>query len=833
MNKNLPSNFSNIESDDLLEILKTNASAGLSDEEAAARQKKYGKNIIQTSKLKIFGLLLRQITDNPLLIILAGATIVSFLLGDRTSSFYVLGIIVVSILLGFWNEYSAERTVESLLKKISSTVIAVRNGIKQDIAVSQITIGDIVFLNQGVIIPADLRLLEASKLEVNESSLSGESKSVHKTLINSGKSENLVFMGTSVESGTGKGVVVKIGRNTEFGKIAGSVAFVKPTTEFQKGLTKLGSLIIKFVIVLTVIIFLVNAFLKNDILTSLMFALAVAVGITPELLPVIVTVSLSNGAGKLAKKHVVVKKLLSLESLGNIDVLCTDKTGTLTEGRIEVKDYVNIKNDRDLNVLIASLFCNNAIVHKNITGNAIDTALWEHAIKEKLVLNKDFKKLFEEEFDYNRKLNYSVIKSGNEISLFAKGSPESILPLCKHLEHRDKIIQELNNLRENGLRLVVVAKKSINDKSSYDWSDADHLEYLGYISFLDTPKKSAAQAISQLKNLNVTVKIITGDNEIVTKKICEEVGIDVKRVLTGPQIDNLSDAELRHIVDTIDIFARVLPLQKLKIIKTLQLNNHSVGYLGDGINDLPALHHADVGICVNSAVDVAKSAASVVLLRKGLDVIDQGIREGRRTFSNTLKYILITASSNFGNMFSVTGASFLLPFLPMTAVQILLTNALYDMAQIFIPNDNVDQQALLKPRHWKVEYIKRYMLFFGPLSSVFDFLTFGVLFFVFQAGSKMFQTGWFVESLITQVLIVFVIRTIKKPFYLSKPGLMLLIASIIIIVVAVILPFTTIGEHLGFTPLPALYFVYLAVIAALYLFVVDNMKGIFLKKWLA
>lgn len=833
MNKDLPSNYSNIESDELLEILKTNASAGLSDEEVLVQQKKYGKNIIPTSKFKIFNLFVRQITENPLLIILAGATLVSFLLGDRTSSFYVLGIIIVSILLGFWNEYSAERTVEGLLKKISSTVIAVRNGIKQDVDVSQITIGDIVFLNQGVIIPADLRLLEASKLEVNESSLSGEAKSVHKALSNSGKSENLVFMGTSVESGTGKGVVVKIGRYTEFGKIAGSVAFVKPTTEFQKGLTKLGSLIIKFVIVLTVIIFLVNAFLKSDILTSLMFALAVAVGITPELLPVIVTVSLSNGAGKLAKKHVVVKKLLSLESLGNIDVLCTDKTGTLTEGRIEVKDYVNIKNDRDLNVLIASLFCNNAIVHKNISGNAIDTAIWEYAIREKLVLNKDFKKLFEEEFDYNRKLNYSVIKSGNEISLFAKGSPESILPLCKHLEYKDNIIHELNNLRENGLRLVVVAKKSIDERSSYDWGDADHLEYLGYISFLDTPKKSAAQAISQLKTLNVTVKIITGDNEIVTKKICEEVGIDVKRVLTGPQMDKLSDAELRHVVDTIDIFARVMPLQKMKIIKALQLNNHSVGYLGDGINDLPALHHADVGICVNSAVDVAKSAASVVLLRNGLDVIDQGIREGRRTFSNTLKYILITASSNFGNMFSVTGASFLLPFLPMTAVQILLTNALYDIAQIFIPNDNVDQQALLKPRHWKVEYIKKYMLFFGPLSSLFDFLTFGVLFFVFQAGSKMFQTGWFVESLVTQVLIVFVIRTIKKPFYLSKPGLMLLVASIFIIVVAIILPFTAIGEHLGFTPLPALYFVYLVVIVALYLFVVDNMKGIFLKKWLA
>jgi Mg2+-importing ATPase len=817
--------------------LPTDSNTGLSDSEIALRQKKYGLNILQSKKLTPFTLLFRQLTGNPLLLILASATFISFLLGDRTSSFYIFGIIIVSIVLGFWNEYSAERTVEGLLKKIAPMALCLRNGEKQEVPASHLTIGDVILLSQGAIIPADVLFIETRSLEVDESTLTGESQTVFKQ---STDKNNIGFMGTSVKSGSGKAVVTQIGKETQFGKIAKSATFTKPTTEFQIGLTKLGNLIIKFVIVLTIAIFLVNALLKHDILTSVLFALAVAVGITPELLPLIVTVSLSHGAGKLAKKHVVVKRLLSLENLGNIDVLCSDKTGTLTEGKIDVVEYINIHGKKDIQVLTAALLCDDAIVHKKVTGNAIDVALWEHAIKEKLYINTGFKKLYEEEFDYNRKLNFSVIKNnkpstdtvrGKEITLFAKGEPESIISLCKNITDKHALIQKIDQLRDQGLRIITVANKPLAEKETYSWSDVSELSFVGYITFLDIPKKTAKEALLQLKNLNVYVKIVTGDNEIITKKICQEVGMDVKRVLTGPQLEKLSDPELRHIVNTVDIFARVLPLQKLKIIKALQENGHTVGYLGDGINDLPALHNADVGISVNTAVDVAKEAASVVLLRKGIDVISEGIREGRRTFNNTIKYIMIAASSNFGNMFSAAGASAFLPFLPMTPVQILLTNALYDVSQLTIPTDNVDPESLVKPRHWNINFIKNYMLFFGPLSSIFEYITYAVLLWVFHAPAGLFQTGWFIESLATQTLIVFVIRTAKTPFFKSKPSKWLTISSLSIVAIGIALPFSPLAKSLGFVAPPPLYFVYFAVIVVTYLFFVDIVKRLFLQKY--
>jgi Mg2+-importing ATPase len=817
--------YKNFSIDEIAQQLHTDLASGLTSEEVEARHKEFGRNILHAKKFSVFSLFIRQFTGNPLLLILVSATLVSFLLGDKTSSYYILAILMLSIFLGFWNEYSAERTVDGLLKKIAPSALILRDGEKQEIPVSQLTIGDIVFLSQGSIVPADVRLIEVNRLEVNESALTGESKTVVKD-----EKKNICYMGTSVESGSAKAVVIRIGKETEFGKIAQSTTFIRPTTEFQKGLSNFGTLIIKFVIVLTLVIFLINAILKHDVLTSLLFALAVAVGITPELLPIIVTVSLSHGAGKLAKKHVIVKKLISLENLGNIDVLCTDKTGTLTEGKINVVDYINAEEKKDIKVLTASLHCNNAIVHKKITGNAIDVALAQHAISEKLFMPQA-KKLHEEEFDYNRRFNFSVVKQKQEITLFAKGAPEAIIPLCMNIEDKEELKKRMDSLRADGYRIVGVAKRQVPEKEVYEWDDANHMEYLGFITFLDIPKKTALQAITQLKNSNVFVKIVTGDNEIVTKKICQEVGMDVKRVLTGPQIEKLSEVELRHVVNTVDIFARVLPLQKLKIIRALQESGHMVGFVGDGINDLPALHNADVGICVNTAVDVAKEAASVVLLRKGIDVIDDGIREGRRTFANTIKYIIVTASSNFGNMLSMTGASFFLPFLPMTPVQILLTNGLYDIAQLSIPTDKVDHQALLKPRHWKIDYIKNYMLFFGPLSSLFDYLTFGLLIFVFHAPGPLFQTGWFIESLATQVLIVFVIRTAKSPFYKSRPSMWLVIASLGIVLAGIVIPFTPLAGSLGFIAPPPLFFVFLICIIILYLLLIEYMKKVFLKRY--
>lgn len=830
------STYSTLAAHDVLKQLQTDET-GLTESEAKNRQQKYGLNVLQSNRINAFTLFLRQLTDNPLLLILAVCTFIAFLLGDRTSSFYIFGVIIVSIILGFWNEYSAEKTVQELMKKITPNALVLRNGEKEEVPVTHLTIGDIVLLSQGSIIPADLRLIETKALEVNESALTGEAKSVFKqTEVVSAahplpsQMKNTGFMGTSVESGSGKGVVIQIGKNTEFGKIAKSATFIKPTTEFQRGLAKLGNLIIKVVIIFTIVIFIINALIRNDILNSVLFALAIAVGITPELLPVIVTVSLSHGAGKLAKKHVVVKKLLSLESLGNIDILCTDKTGTLTEGKINVTNYIDNEGRKDIRVLIASLLCNNALVHKKVTGNAIDVALWEHALEQKLYLDPGITKLYEEVFDYNRKINFSVIKQ-KEIHLYAKGAPESIIPLCKNIKHKQALTEKMDSLRNEGLRIIALAKKTVHEKNTYTWHDVDNLEYIGYITFLDIPKKSAQEALLQLKNLNVMIKIITGDNEIVTKKICEEVGMDVRRVVTGPQLEKLSGQELLHIVSTVDIFARVLPLQKLKIIKALQDSGHTVGYLGDGINDLPALHNADVGISVNTAVDVAKESASVVLLRKGIDVISDGIREGRRTFNNTIKYILMSISSSFGNMFSAAGASFFLPFLPMTPVQILLNNALYDMAQLSIPSDHVDHESLVKPRHWNIEFIKNYMLFFGPLSSIFDYLTFSILLIVFHPSASLFQTGWFIESLATQILIVFVIRTAKTPFFKSKPSKWLIFASLGTVLLGIVLPFTPLAKYLGFVAPPPIYFVFLLIVIVSYLILVEKMKNEFLKKY--
>ena len=811
---------------------------GLDDHEVLKRQKEFGLNIIHKKKVSFLPILFRQIRTNPLIIILAVATLISYFLGQHVSAYYIFGMIVVSIALGLWNEYSAEKTVENLLKKITPDALVIRNGEKQEIPVSHLTIGDIVILSQGSIIPTDLRLLETNSLEVNESSLTGEAKTVYKG------SEplhiehpdlhalrNIGFMGTTVESGSGKGIVIRIGKDTEFGKIAKSTAFVKPTTEFQKGITQFGQLIIKVIAILTIAIFGINTLLGHNLLDSMLFSLAIAVGLTPELLPIIITVSLSHGAGKLAKKHVIAKRLISIENLGNMDVLCTDKTGTLTEGEIRVVEHINSHGIDDPYILKLSLLCNTAIVNHRVMGNAIDVALWEHAIKTKVKPEHTIKKIHEEAFDYNRKAMYSVIHEDGKQLLIAKGAPESILALCKKLPHEKALHEKLLALRNNGLRVIAVAEKPIVLKSKYAWEDVNELDFKGYVTFLDIPKKSAKEALEKLRNLNVLTKVITGDNEIITRKICEEVGMDVKRALTGPDMDKLTAPELQHVVNTFDIFSQVSPAQKLQIISALQANGHTVGFLGDGINDLPALHNADVGISVNSAVDVAKDTASIVLLRKSLDVIADGIIEGRKTFNNTIKYILMGTSSNFGNMFSAAGASFFLPFLPMTPVQILLTNSLYDVSQLTIPSDNVDPESLIKPRHWNIDFIKKYMLFFGPLSSIYDFLTFGVMWYFFHARGALFQTGWFIESIATEILVVFVIRTARTPFYKSKPGKWLAITCIGIVGIGIILPFTPLAITLGFVTPPPIYFIILILLVTTYLFLVETVKNSFLKKY--
>lgn len=816
--------------------LKTTIS-GLSEEEVHIRQRQYGTNIIHKRKINFLVILFRQFTSNPLIIILGIATLFSYFLGQRVSSYYIFGTIIASTLLGLWNEYTAERTVDNLLKKISLAALVLRNNEKIEVPVADLTVGDIVLLSQGSIIPADIRLIEVKNLEMNEAALTGEEKSVFKTMEplktepkNISEYTNIGFMGTNVESGSGKGIVVRIGKMTEFGKIAQSTTFVKPITNFQKGLISFGNLIIKVVVIMTIAIFTINTLLGHKMIDSLLFSLAIAVGLTPELLPVIVTVSLSHGAGKLAKKHIVAKQLISIENLGNMDILCTDKTGTLTEGKITLIDYYDSGGNSSKNILQLALDCNSAVIHHKILGNVMDVAIWGFAIKNNIKYVKS-KQIEEEPFDYNRKAMYCVIEKGNESSIIVKGAPDNILAFCNSQIDKRALHKTFARLNSQGLRMVAIASKKIVKKDIYSWTDAKDLNFEGYLTFLDIPKESAKEALERLHSLNVQTKIITGDNEIITSHICKEIGVAVEGILLGNDMDNLADEVLQKKVMSANIFARVNPQQKLRIIQMFQKLGHTVGYLGDGINDIPSLRSADVGISVNTSVDVAKDVSTVVLLRKSLNVIADGIIEGRKTFGNTIKYILMSTSSNFGNMFSAAGASFFLPFLPMTPVQILLTDGLYNVSQTSIPSDNVDPESLIKPRHWDISYIKNYMIFFGPLSSIFDFATFGIMLFIFRAQNSLFQTGWFIESIATQILIVFVIRTARTPFFLSKPSKWLFATCISLVAIGVALPFTPLAKPLGFVSPPIGYFIILILLITTYLVLVEAVKSLFLKKF--
>ncbi len=811
--------------------------SGLTEGEVKERQITYGLNVIHKRKINLLTVILRQITNNPLIIILAIATGISFSLGQQISSYYIFIMILVSIFLGVWNEYGAEKTIDTLLKKISPTALVLRNDQKLEVPVAQITIGDIILLSQGSIVPADLRLVAEQNLEINQSTLTGESKTSFKTaeklsaISGIGAMANIAFMGTSVESGSGKGVVIRIGKDTEFGKIAKSALFIKPTTDFEKGLAGFGRLLVKVILILSLVIFIVNALLGHQWLASLLFSLAIAVGLTPELLPVIVTISLSHGAGKLAKKKVVAKQLIAIENLGNMDTLCTDKTGTLTEGNIQLVDFLTMYHKEDIRVLMYSLYCNTALVHGHVIGNGIDAAIWKHALKSNVHVEADVEKVTEEPFDFNRKAMYAVIEEKGIRTLIVKGAPEMVLAYCKKTNESKVLHDTFVKLSNDGLRVVAIAEKKIAKKDVYSWEDVEGTTLVGYLTFLDIPKVSVREALSKLAKLNVEVKVITGDNELVTQKVCQEVGMHITNVLLGADLEKMSDEVLQKYVMDTNVFARVTPEQKMRIIQALRTNGHTVGFLGDGINDVPSLRGSDVGISVNTAVDVAKDAAAIVLLHKSLDVIADGIMEGRKTFNNTIKYILMGTSSNFGNMFSAAGASFLLPFLPMTPVQILLTNGLYDLSQLSIPTDNVDMESLVKPRHWDIHFIRNYMVFFGPISSLYDFLTFGIMLYVFHARGALFQTGWFIESMATEILVVFVIRTSRTPFFLSKPSKWLLGTCIGIVFVSLLIPFSPLANALGFLTPPPLYFLILIILVSTYLFLVEILKKRFLAKY--
>jgi P-type Mg2+ transporter len=773
-------------------------------------------NEIKVNKNSAWKVFIRQF-KNPLLLIFIISTIVAFLLGQKTEAFVIWFVMALSIVLGFWNEFQAETIVHDLIKKISFTTTIIKNGIKEQIPVRDVMLGDTVVLLPGSIIPADLKLTLSEDLEVNESILTGESLPIRK------KEGDSLFMGTIVTGGTAEGVVTAIGMDTKFGEISNSVSKNRPLTEFQKGLKDFSTLLAKIAGVTVFIVIILGYFLGHPVIETILFALTVAMGITPELLPLIVTISLSYGAKKLAKENLIVKQFVSIEDLGNMEILCTDKTGTLTEGNIALSVYQNIQGEKDNTTLQMGLICNSAFTHKHVFGDSIDKAIWEYANKVGIKIEGKVKKLFEVPFNYENRFMSVVVESKDQEIVICKGSYEAIIARCDltpaQQSELEKTIRDMHN---KGLRVVAVASKEIkNWNPKLVKTEFKDLKFVGFIGFTDVPKKDLAEVFTKFKNLGVRVKILTGDSEVVAEKICKDVNFVYNKVLTGPQIEQLTEEELASKVWTTDIFARITPSQKIRIVQALKKGGHTVGFLGDGVNDSPALRMADVGISVNTAVDVAKDAASVVLLHKSLGVIADGVHQGRITFNNTIKYILMGSSSSFGNMVSAAGASIVLPFLPMTPVQFLLNDILYDVSQLSIPTDNVDADQILQPKNWDINYIKRFMIIFGLIGTVYDFLTFGVMYFVFRARGPLFQTGWFVTSFITEVLVVFVIRTKRSPFWKSKPSLPFLATCLAVVLIGLYLPFSPLATYFGFLPLPKLYFGFLLGITLTYLVFVE------------
>jgi Mg2+-importing ATPase len=796
--------------------------------------------------------LIRQF-KNPMFAILFTCATVAAFFAEIEQSIVIIVMIALSAILGFFNEYRAEKIVEDLRQNVSIKAVVTRDGKPSEINARLLVPGDLVSVYIGDIIPADMRIVESKDLQINEAVLTGESFPTEKTSERLDLQQptpqqltNYLFMSTIVVHGAGRGVIVSTGKNTEFGAISKSLARPHPETEFQKGIRNYGTMLMVLAIALTVGIFALNAFIGHPIIDSLLFSLAVAIGLVPELMPAIVTISLSQGAQRMSKVRVVVKRLVSIEDFGNMDILCTDKTGTLTEGKIVLKDYYSLDEKKDPRILSYSLLCNSAFVGETIAGNPMDVAIWQYATensaREEL---KNYTRIDEIPFDYQRRMMSVAVKKEKEMIFISKGAPESVISRCKYAEIKGKnkpisaVLKSINdkflNLSQLGYRILVVAYRKVDVKSSYSTEDEKDLTLLGFLIFTDPPKKDAQKAVTKLKEMGVNVKILTGDNELVARKICDDLKISVKKLITGSELTQMSSNEIKVVAEEAVVFARITPEQKLDIIKALKRNGHVIGFMGDGVNDAPALYEADVGISVDTAVDVSKDAADIVLLEKDLFVLANGIEEGRRIFGNTTKYILMGTSSNFGNMFSAAAASVFLPFLPMLPMQILFMNLLYDIANFALPADNVDEEYTKWPRRWDISFVRKFTLFFGPFSSLYDFLTYGIMLFIFGTfvatpqAAAVFQSGWFVESFWTEVLVIFVIRTRRIPFITSRPGKWLTVLTLSCVAFGTIVPFTPLGSFLGFAALPVEYWVLLILMVATYLLLVDAGKVFFYK----
>lgn len=816
---------------------------GLSQAEASERLKRWGPNELTKRKRYATILLFFSKFSSPLILILLAASLISAFLGEITNFIIIATIVAASGIIDFFQEYHAENAARKLARRVATTATVMRNGQKQEILLGNIVPGDIILLSVGDLVPADARLVESRDLLVDQSTITGESYPQEKNAesLNSGSAAvqertNCVFMGTNVISGEGTAVVVATGANSEFGKVAKEVVKARPETEFSVGAKNFGLLLVKVTFALVLFVFIINSIFLRDPLTSFIFALALAVGLTPELLPLIITTNLSRGALRMAKKGVIVKYLPAIQNFGSMNILCTDKTGTLTENKIILERYENVRGQEDNEVLRIGYLTS---TYQTGIKSPLEAAVLAHG----KVDVSDFKKIDEIPFDFIRKRLSVVVEKQGQRLLVTKGAPEFLLPLCKWVEDNGKkhdltkeltakITERFEKLSAEGFRVLAVAEVEVDKKQSYQAKDEKNLSFLGLMAFLDPPKEGATEALQHLKSQGIELKILTGDNETVTRKVCNDLGLEIKGSVNGESLDRTSDEELSNLAAKTTIFARLAPEQKERVITALKKRGAVVGYLGDGINDAPSLRAADIGISVNNAVDVAKESADLILLRKDLQVLKDGVSEGRRTYANIMKYIMMGTSSNFGNMFSVAGGSIFLPFLPMLPVQILLNNLLYDFSELTIPSDKVDSKYLEKPRKWDISGIRRFMLVFGPISSLFDFLTFFLLLLLFHASASFFQTGWFIESLATQTLIIFAIRTRTVPFFKSKPGIMLAIASISVAAFGLIVPFIPFTQRFfSFVTPPVAFYLVLPLIIGAYFLLVELTKRRFYQRY--
>jgi P-type Mg2+ transporter len=815
---------------------------GLTSAEAKRRLQVYGPNsLVGESRFNVLSSFFKFLVD-PLVLILLVASATSLALGDAVGGIIIIAMVLLSVGLNFFMEYQAHHAMEEIRKQIATTAAVIRDGKEQELAVMDLVPGDLVRLNAGDLVPADARLISAKDLQVRESALTGESLPVEKLVQDPaggnrtlGDASNSVFLGTSVQTGIGDAVIVRTGRSTAFGDIAERLSKSPPETEFGRGIRQFGLMITRVIMGLVLFVLVVNISLHRTVLESILFSVALAVGMTPEMMPLIITVTLAQGARRMAKKKVLVKQLSAIENLGSVTILCSDKTGTLTEGEIVLDRHVDVSGADDENVL--RLIYINSFFQAGIKS-PLDDAILKHQHPEIAA----YAKADEIPFDFRRKRLSVVVRQGDEHLMVTKGEVESIFSVCKTVDLqgqpepfsealRKQALETFQRLSADGYRVLGVATRGVPKQEAFCAADEQNLTLAGFAAFLDPPKEGVPAVLDALKRNGISVVVMTGDNQYVTQKVAKDVGLPTDLIVIGDQLDGMDDAAVSFQAEKGAIFARVSPEQKHRVILALKARGHVVGFIGDGINDAPSLHAADVGISVMNGVEVAKDAAKIILLEKDLSVLNDGVIEGRRSFANIMKYVVMGTSSNFGNMFSMAAASLFLPFLPMMPTQILLNNFLYDISQISIPTDNVDEEMLRQPKRWRIDFIRQFMTIIGPISSLYDLLTFAILLWGFHAYTHpaLFHTAWFVESLATQTLVVFVIRTVGNPWK-SRPSRALLYAVLTVVAIAVSLPYTPLGSTLGFTPLPFALLCSIAGLTGTYLLVVQSVKSWFYRR---